>query len=156
MTSSLQTYRAPWWLPGGHLQTIWPPLVSRRFDGAAPAYRRERWPTPDGDFVHVDWLDAKPPAPLLVLFHGQNASPEPSRQVVERLAAALAARGVPAHGQLRVLPQMTPTDFRRTLLALDVVVDPPHWSGGNTALDALAMGVPVVTMPGEKPLLNGA
>ncbi|MCU0813251.1 MAG: alpha/beta fold hydrolase [Burkholderiaceae bacterium] len=68
-------YRAPRWLPGGHLQTIWPALFSRRHAGAPPAYRRERWTTPDGDFVDVDMLDAADPAaPLLVLFHGLEGS----------------------------------------------------------------------------------
>ena len=37
-------------------------------------YRRERWPTPDDDFVDVDWLDAPATAPLLVLFHGLEGS----------------------------------------------------------------------------------
>jgi predicted alpha/beta-fold hydrolase len=72
-------YTAPWWLPGGNLQTIWPALYARRVSGAAPAYRRERWDTPDGDFVDVDFLvaSAEPPAqgkPLLVLFHGLEGS----------------------------------------------------------------------------------
>ena len=69
-------YRSPAWLPGGHLQTIWPALYARRFAGPPPAWRRERWDTPDGDFVDVDWLDAVPPgaAPLLVLFHGLEGS----------------------------------------------------------------------------------
>jgi hypothetical protein len=68
-------YRAPRWLPGGHLQTIWPALFSRRHHGAPPAYRRERWTTPDGDFVDVDLLDAKDTAaPWLVLFHGLEGS----------------------------------------------------------------------------------
>lgn len=59
-------YRAPWWLPGGHLQTIWPYLV-----GAPPiALRRERWERTDGDFNDLDWLDGPPEAPLVVLFHG--------------------------------------------------------------------------------------
>ena len=31
---------------------------------------------------------------------------------------------------------------------MDVVLDPPHWSGGNTALDALGAALPVVTVPG--------
>lgn len=60
-------YRAPWWLPGGHLQTIYPALLLR---GPAPVYRREVWDTPDGDFVEVDWLDGPEDAPLVVLFHG--------------------------------------------------------------------------------------
>jgi predicted alpha/beta-fold hydrolase len=72
-------YIAPWWLPGGNLQTIWPALFARRVSGAAPEYRRERWDTPDGDFVDVDFLvaSAEPPAqgkPLLVLFHGLEGS----------------------------------------------------------------------------------
>ncbi len=69
-------YVAPWWLPGGNLQTIWPALYSRRVFGPAPQYRRERWTAPDTDFIDVDWLDDAAPAPtsrmrpLLVLFHG--------------------------------------------------------------------------------------
>lgn len=41
---------------------------------AATTYRRERWSTPDGDFIDVDWQDAPPGAPLLVLFHGLEGS----------------------------------------------------------------------------------
>lgn len=75
-------YRAPWWLPGGNLQTIWPALFSRRVTGAPPAYRRERWDTPDGDFIDVDFLASHETASegatsertLLVLFHGLEGS----------------------------------------------------------------------------------
>ncbi len=69
-TSVMQAHRASWWLPGGNLQTIWPALFSTRFHGPAPTYRRERWATPDADFIDVDWQDGVPGAPLLVLFHG--------------------------------------------------------------------------------------
>ena len=68
-------YRAPAWLPGGHAQTIWPALVSRRFSGAAPHYTRERWSTPDGDFIDVDiQAAAQPDARWLVMFHGLEGS----------------------------------------------------------------------------------
>lgn len=72
----MQNYRAPLWLPGGHLQTIWPALYGRRVQGPAPRFRRERWDTPDGDFIDVDWLQdvADAPAGLLVLFHGLEGS----------------------------------------------------------------------------------
>ena len=53
-------YGAPWWLPDGNLQTIWAALRARRFAGLAPMFHRERWATPDGDFVDVDWLEAPP------------------------------------------------------------------------------------------------
>src|ERR1700682_5698593 len=52
--SLMQSYRAPWWLPGGHLQTIYPYFLLKR---RPPPYRRERWETPDGDFIDVDWAD---------------------------------------------------------------------------------------------------
>ena len=67
-------FRAPRWLPGGHAQTIWPVFFSRRFEGPPPRFRRERWSTPDGDFVDVDWLGEDASAPLLVLFHGLEGS----------------------------------------------------------------------------------
>ena len=66
-------YGAPRWLPGGHAQTIWPALVTPR--PPPPAYRRERWDTPDRDFVDVDLLDGSTAdAPMLVLFHGLEGS----------------------------------------------------------------------------------
>ncbi len=48
------SYHAPAWLPGGHLQTIYPPLFAPR---PRVSYRRERWDTPDGDFIDLDWLE---------------------------------------------------------------------------------------------------
>ena len=68
ITQNLPTYHAPWWLPGGHLQTIYPYFLLRR---ASPRYRRERWETSDGDFIDLDWLDERADgAPLVALFHG--------------------------------------------------------------------------------------
>jgi predicted alpha/beta-fold hydrolase len=75
----MRSYRSPRWLPGGHAQTIWPALWARRYEGPPPAYTRERWDTPDSDFVDVDRQpaanrDAEHQAPLLVLFHGLEGS----------------------------------------------------------------------------------
>ena len=70
MRSQAQTYRAPAWLPGGHLQTIWPLLIKPH----PIKLRRERWTTPDADFIDVDFLDGPTDAPLLVLFHGLEGS----------------------------------------------------------------------------------
>jgi predicted alpha/beta-fold hydrolase len=64
-------YRAPRWLPGGHLQTIYPATLIAK---PAVAMRRERWQTPDGDFIDIDFLDGKPGQPLVVLFHGLEGS----------------------------------------------------------------------------------
>lgn len=81
------TYVAPLWLPGGHAQTIWPLLRK----GSAPALHRERWDTPDGDFIDLDWLPHQPGAPLVTLFHGLEGS---SRSPYARhLMRHLAERG---------------------------------------------------------------
>ncbi len=75
-------YAAPRWLPGGNAQTIWAARVARHVDGESPRFTRERWTSPDADFIDVDWLGGTQPAPgqagvvrpLLVLFHGLEGS----------------------------------------------------------------------------------
>ncbi len=60
-------YRAPVWLPGGNLQTIYAHL----FVPAPHAdYRRDRVELGDGDFLDFDWVDGTPGQPLAVMFHG--------------------------------------------------------------------------------------
>ncbi|MSQ58854.1 MAG: hydrolase [Betaproteobacteria bacterium] len=66
-----EPYRAPAWLPGGHAQTIYPSVA---LSGPLPRYRRERWDTPDGDFIELDWLEGEGSHPLIVLFHGLEGS----------------------------------------------------------------------------------
>jgi hypothetical protein len=81
------SYRAPWWLPGGHLQTI----VAALAPAPAVQFVRERWETPDGDFVDVDWAGNEAAPRTLVLFHGLEGS---SRSHYARaLAAHTAASG---------------------------------------------------------------
>jgi len=46
------------------------------------------------------------------------------------------------------LPYMTHGAYLRLNRLCDVMLDTVHWSGGNTSLDALAGGLPVVTLPG--------
>lgn len=60
------SFASPWWLPGGHLQTIVPSLLA---PPRAPL-RRERWDSPDGDFIDVDFCGDPGAATQLVLFHG--------------------------------------------------------------------------------------
>ena len=42
------------------------PLIGR----SRPGWKRERWDTPDGDFIDVDRIPGPAGAPLVVLFHG--------------------------------------------------------------------------------------
>jgi uncharacterized protein len=89
-------YRAPWWLPGRHVETVHASLFASR---PQLTYRRERWDStphgkPDGDFVDVDHIDGEPGAPTLVLFHGL----EGSSQGVYALNMMAAARARGWHG----------------------------------------------------------
>ncbi len=72
----MQDFRAPAWLPGGNLQTIWAATRAQRHAGPPPQFTRQRWATPDGDFIDVDQLAPARPAdaPHLVLFHGLEGS----------------------------------------------------------------------------------
>lgn len=80
------TYHAPRWLPGGHLQTIYPALWIAK---PHVAYRRERWHAPDGDFIDIDFVDGKPGQPLIVLFHGLEGSSDShySRALMKQIQA---------------------------------------------------------------------
>lgn len=60
-------YSPAWWIPGGHLQTLWGKLFRRQ--SAAPT-TLERWDTPDGDFVELHRLAAPKASPRLILLHG--------------------------------------------------------------------------------------
>ncbi len=106
-TAPFPAYLAPRWLPGGHAQTIYPLLIK----APPPAYRRERWETPDGDFIDQDWLDGPNRTPLLVLFHGLEGGS--ASHYATALMAAVEARGwsaVVSHfrgcsGELNRLPR---------------------------------------------------
>jgi hypothetical protein len=64
-------FRPAWWLPNGHLQTIWPVLCRRRIRLDT---RRERVELPDGDFIDVDWVGRE--GPIVIVLHGLQGSAE--------------------------------------------------------------------------------
>ncbi|MDP1572792.1 MAG: alpha/beta fold hydrolase [Thiobacillus sp.] len=81
-------YRAPAWLPGGHLQTIYTSL----FIHVPPvASRRARLELADGDFLDFDWIDGTTGAPVVVLFHGLEGSAD--SHYARELMAHVRARG---------------------------------------------------------------
>jgi CRISPR-associated protein Csy1 len=101
---------------------------------------------PEMDALLAD-IVARDDQALLVLF--QAGARKVTDTLAARLHRALAARGIAARGQLRFLPRMESSQFRRAVALADVVVDTPRWSGGNTSIDAFAVGAPVVTLPGR-------
>ena len=90
---------------------------------------------------------ANDPQGVLVLFAGQNDGI--TQRYVARLSAAFAEHGLASQGRVKLLPFLSHDDYKRVNALCDVMLDTLHWSGGNTSLDALAMGLPIVTLPGE-------
>lgn len=84
-----EPYKAPFWLPGGHLQTI---ITSWLSKGPDIKYDRERWELSDGDFIDVDWAytpeaDVKPDEPTqpdqsLSVPSGSSNHSEPAKPIV--------------------------------------------------------------------------
>jgi uncharacterized protein len=60
-------YSPAWWIPGGHLQTLWGKLFRRQ---AAASTVLERWDTPDKDFVELHRVQSAKGAPRVILLHG--------------------------------------------------------------------------------------
>lgn len=102
---------------------------------------------PDNDALHADIL-ARDERAVLVFF-ATDRHKVAHRIHQQRLERALAARGVAPAGRVRILPQTSHADFLRIMQLCDLMVDTLHWSGGHTSLDALSMGLPIVTVEGE-------
>ncbi len=83
---------------------------------------------------------------VLVLFEAD--SPALTRCFLERVASVLVRFALDIHQRVVVLPYLRHPDYLEVNRLCDVMLDPPHWSGGNTALDALACGLPLVTFEG--------
>ena len=90
---------------------------------------------------------AAAPAARLVVFGGRH--PALTARYEARLAAACAREGVDTRGRVLTLAQCSHPDFLRINTVCDAMLDTLRWSGGNTSLDALAAGLPVVTLPGR-------
>jgi len=101
---------------------------------------------PDNDALFARVLAANPRASL-VMFDGRH--PRVTELFMRRVGRAFDAHGVSARERVIVLPPFPHEDYLRINQVCDAMVDTLHWSGGNTSLDALACGLPVVTLPGS-------
>jgi protein O-GlcNAc transferase len=96
---------------------------------------------PEFDTVLVEIL-RRDPAGRLVLVQGAH------RHIDDLLIQRLTAGAPEIAPRITILPQLNRGDFVALLAASDVMLDPLHYSGGNTTLEAFAVGTPIVTWPG--------
>jgi len=91
------------------------------------------------------WCDIlrRDPDGILVLLEGRYPRwTEATRRRLSALAPDLAHRIV-------FVPRMKRQAYLAVVACCDVVLDTPGFGGGNTTLEALSFGKPVVTLPGE-------
>lgn len=101
---------------------------------------------PDNDAVMAA-IAAGDPQATLVMFRGQGgAALAPYRCRVE---SALRTVGADPERQLLFLPMGSRDRYLQINRSCNVMVDSLHWSGGNTSIDALCSGLPIVTCPGR-------
>jgi hypothetical protein len=99
---------------------------------------------PDNDEL-VARILAHDPAGVAVMF----VSPQEAvtRAFAARLGRSLARVGLAIADRVLFLPRLSHDDYLRVNTACDLMLDTLHWSGGNTSLDAIACGLPIVTCP---------
>lgn len=84
----------------------------------------------------------------IVLF--EDGAPALSARARVRLRRCFDAHGMDVDEHLVWLPRTAPERFRAVLRASHIMLDTPGFSGGNTSLDALAQGLPLVALPGAR------
>jgi protein O-GlcNAc transferase len=97
---------------------------------------------PSFDEVIAGVLKADPHGRFVVL---EGRSPTWTQALKERWRRSLGSTADRIHW----LPVVPHADFLSLLSCADVILDPLHFGGGNTTYEALAMGTPVVTLPGK-------
>lgn len=101
---------------------------------------------PDGDAV-LAGVAARVPDARFVLFSPEHAVWRTEFEA--RVEQAFRAAGQRVDGRLLFQPLCHRERYLQINQACDVMLDSLHWSGGNTTIDALQAGLPVVTTPGR-------
>ena len=134
-----------------------PPLTAAA--ATEPPCVRNRYPT-FGSFNHAPKL-----SPSVRRLWAQILSRLPQSRLLlvgipggraqRDLARDFAQEGI-APARLTMLPRLALPDYLRQFAAVDVALDTWPYGGGTTTFDALWMGVPVLTLTGERPASRSA
>ncbi len=97
---------------------------------------------PDFDDLAAAILQADPQGRLVLVQSQHDALTQVLRQRLQRRLGRHADRVV-------FLPLQGYDRYLQLLTLADALLDTPHFSGGTTSFQALGLGVPVVTLPGQ-------
>jgi predicted O-linked N-acetylglucosamine transferase (SPINDLY family) len=97
---------------------------------------------PDFDRIVQGVLEGDPKGELVLL---EGTCAHHSTLIKERLQ-----RNVPGvMDRIRFIPRLSHEGFLGLIKMADVMLDPIHFGGGSTTIQALSFGTPVVTLPSE-------
>ncbi len=97
---------------------------------------------PDFDQTLHDILARDPSGDLILLEGNHVGHTEMLRQRLEKTLPEFV-------GRVRFLRRLSHAEYLGLLAVTDVMLDPPHFGGGSTSLQALSFGTPIVTTPSQ-------
>ena len=100
---------------------------------------------PDNDPLLAEILGSDPEG-TLVMFESGNVFTDATFRT--RFGGVLDDWGI-ERDRLVILPYVTHDDYLRLNIHSEVMLDCLGWSGGNTSVDAVVAGLPIVTLPGR-------
>ncbi len=102
---------------------------------------------PQYDYIFPRIATLVPDACFVFLAH---PSPVVTQIFQTRLARSFSSYGLNYQQFCIFLPQMLWYDYLNLQRVCDIFLDTLAWSGGNSSLEAIACGLPIVTCPGEQ------
>jgi predicted O-linked N-acetylglucosamine transferase (SPINDLY family) len=101
---------------------------------------------PQYDSIYPRIARKVPQAQFIFISHKNS---EVTEKFKGRLANAFGACELSPDYNCKFLPRLSHPDFLSLNLVSDVLLDTFAWSGGNTTLEGISCGLPVVTCPGN-------
>jgi len=102
---------------------------------------------PEDDALYARIAERTPRSQVVFFRHPRLAAASVIHE--RRLHAAFVARGLDPGARLVFLDTLERADYLSLLESADVYLDVPGWNGGTTSAEALARGVPMVTLQGD-------
>ena len=98
------------------------------------------------DGVHAALAAAAPDAVLVFV---EDYRPDVTEAFRARLGRSFDAHGLDLDAHVRFVPRMSEAAWMQLMSLGDLFLDGLGWSGGNTSLEALSVGLPCLAFPGE-------
>lgn len=87
--------------------------------------------------------------PGALFLFAEGDTPAWTRTFRKRIESSFHDHGLSADDHVRIIPRCSLEAYHDLLQCCDAMLDTLDWSGGQTSYDAIACGLPIVTLPGR-------